>query len=172
MTFDEFEAREVAPPRGRGAGVRLAASLVGAGLGVGAIAVAAAVLVGGFAQTEAGLCRLTWAPCTELSLASVASLSGVDLPAGTVVLSGYAEETATVLEFRAEVELPEGGYVALGSSYQQLDGPMPDLVPAAEGADLRYWTSYESVGDGHSGAAEATAPDGRTRLFFDTRAGR
>jgi hypothetical protein len=163
------EAQEVVVEHPRSQGVRLAVALLLAGLVAGALALLGALLVGGVAQTEAGLCRVTWAPCSELSAASVESLSGVELPAGSEVRSGYAEETSTVLEFRAEVVLPEGGDVTLSNAYQRLDAPAPELVPAARGSELSYWTSYSSTGEGHSIVARATGDDGRTVLFFDTR---
>lgn len=61
----EFEplgaAREVDPVRTRGQGLRLGASLVLVGLAIGAIVAVGATVAGGFLQTEAGLCRITWA---------------------------------------------------------------------------------------------------------------
>jgi len=166
----EFEASEVDSPERRGQLPRVLATLVGAGAGAGLIIMLAAWFFGGVAQTEAGFCRLTWAPCTSLSLASVESLSGVDLPDGTEVVSGYAQESANSTVFRADVVLPLGAPAVLSPVYTRLDGDWPDTVPAASDRDLTDLT-YWFAGDGVNkiGAAEGLDGSGRTVILFDTR---
>ena len=142
------DARDIASLQGRGQGLRLGVALVVAGLVIGAIVAVGTVVVGGFAQTEEGLCRITWAPCTELSLGSVEALSGVQLPDGTEVVSGFSRESERTPEFRAEVTLPPGARFSLSTAYGELDGAQPGLVRALSGLDLtevRYWTRFEQA---------------------------
>ncbi|MBG6055511.1 hypothetical protein IWX81_001934 [Salinibacterium sp. CAN_S4] len=165
------EARDVEPVRERGQGLRLGVSLVLAGLALGAIVAVGTIVVGGFAQTEAGLCRITWAPCTELSLGSVTALSGVDLPEGAEVVSGFSRESEQSPEFRAEVTIPDGALFTLSTEYGELDGNQPDLVPAVEGADItgvRYWLRFEQPGGAIAAAAQGFDQQGRTVILFDT----
>jgi hypothetical protein len=160
VSIDDLgEAREV-PPRPRGL-ARLIAALIGAGLGVGILVAVAA-----------GFCRLTWAPCTSLSLASVEDLAGVDLPSGTQVVSGYAQESARSTVFRAEVRLPDGTGSPLWGPYTELVGPQPVLVPAAQGSGLSglsYWDSSTGASSGRAAAAQGVDDRGRTVILFDTR---
>lgn len=158
------EPVEVVPPRG-GQLRRLVLALVGAGLLVGVIAGVGGAVLGSWSQTEAGLCRITWAPCTELSAASVEQLSGVDLPAGAEVVSGYAQELGTLHEFRAEVVLPEGGLVTMSSVYSET-GSVPGLGTGL--TDARYWSRAVVDGEGRDLAVEGVDADGRTVLRFDT----
>ncbi len=165
------EAREVEPVRTRGQGLRLGASLVLAGLVIGTIVAVGATVVGGFAQTEAGLCRITWAPCTNLSLNSVEALSGLDLPDDTIVVSGFSREPSQTPEFRAEVILPEGAPFTLSIGYDQLEGQQPELVPAAAEAglsDVSYWSRFRQVAGSTAAAAQGIDAQGRTVILFDT----
>ena len=165
------EPRDVEPVRTRGQGLRLGVSLVVAGLVVGTIIVVGTVVVGGFAQSEAGLCRITWAACTELSLGSVKALSGVDLPDGTRVVSGFSRESERSPEFRAEVTLPEGALFSLSTDYGELDGNQSGLVPAVDDADItavRYWLRFEQPGGSISAAAQGIDAQGRMVILFDT----
>lgn len=170
MSLGDFgEPIDVGPSRGRGQLSRLLLSLLGIGLGLGLIFGVGGWLIGTYSQTEAGLCRVTWAPCAELSLASVEELSGLDLPDGTEVVQGYAQELGTLHEFRARVVLPEGGTVSMSSAYEEFDDP--GRVPAG-GSDLRepsYWTRPVSDAQGHDLAVVGTRADGRTVIVFDER---
>ena len=170
MTFEPIgEPVEVAQPRSRGQLSRLLLSLLGIGLVLGVLIGAGSWLVGTYAQTEQGLCRLTWAPCSELSPASVSSLSGLELPTGTEVVSGYAQELGTLHEFRAVVVLPEGARVTMSSAYQEAE--VADELPAAA-RDLdaaRYWERPVQDGEGHDRAVIGTRADGRTVIVFDER---
>jgi hypothetical protein len=163
------EPVEVSPPRARGPLIRLLLALLGAGLVLGVVVAVGGTLLGSFSQTEAGLCRVTWAPCTELSAGSVQSLSGVELPAGTEVLSGYAQELGTLVEFRAVVVLPSEGRVTMPNAYQQVDSL--DAVPAAArgltGAE--YWWRPAEGPDGRDVAVTGARDDGRTVIVFDER---
>jgi len=170
--LDLPEAEDVVVERSTAQVVRLAASLVGAGVGAALIIALAVWFFGGLAQSEAGLCRATWAPCTSLSLASVEQLSGVDFPEGTQVVSGYAQEAGESTMFRAEVVLPQGSASPLASTYELLEGEWPDIVPAAVDSGLRdvtYW--WIDIGDPSNtvAAAEGTNSDGNTVILFDTR---
>ena len=165
------EPRDVEPVSEHGQGMRLGLSLVAAGLLVGTIVAVGTVVVGGFAQSEAGLCRITWAPCTELSLGSVKTLSGVDLPDGTRVVSGFSRESERSPEFRAEVTLPEGALFSLSTDYGELDDSQPGLVPAVDDADItatRYWLRFEQPSGSISAAAQGIDAHGRTVILFDT----
>ncbi|GGK90970.1 hypothetical protein GCM10007382_08890 [Salinibacterium xinjiangense] len=165
------EPRDVEPVRTRGQGLRLGVSLVVAGLLVGAIVAVGTVVVGSFAQSEAGLCRITWAPCTELSLGSVKALSGVDLPDGTRVESGFSRESDRSPEFRAVVTLPEGALFSLSTDYGELDGNQSALVPAVDDADItavRYWLRFEQPSGSVSAAAQGIDAQGRMVILFDT----
>lgn len=164
------EPQEIVPPPARRQGLRLVAALLGIALLLGALFTAGTWIVGTFAQTEAGLCRITWAPCTELSLSSVESLSGVDLPPGTQVVSGYALESAESTVFRAEVIVPDGGRFTLSNEYTRLDAADPTLVPAATGEQLQYWSRSLSGEGSRSGVAVGLDAQGRTVIFFDTDA--
>lgn len=171
----EFEnigdAREVEPVRERGQGLRLGVALVAAGLVIGAIVAAGTTIVGGFAQTEAGLCRITWAACTELSLNSVEVLSGLDFPDGTEVVSGFSRESVRAPEFRAEVVLPEGAPFSLATEYYELDVPEPRLIPAVGGRNLgpvRYWSPFVPVSGSTSVAVQGVDDSGKTVILFDT----
>lgn len=156
------EPVEVAPPRD-GQLQRLVLSLLAIGVVIGIIAGFASGMLGRWSQTEAGLCRLTWAACTELSVSSVEQLSGLQLPEGTEVVSGYAQELGTLHEFRAEVVLPEGGAVTMSNAYDEATAD----VPAAQGLrDVRTWSRPLSSGTGFSNAATGTR-DGRTVVVFD-----
>lgn len=160
---------EVEPSRVRGPLIRLLVSLLAIGLVVGALVVVGGSWLGAFAQTEAGFCRVTVAPCTELSVGSVGSLSGVDLPDGTEVLSGYAQELGTLHEFRAVVVLPESGRVTMSNAYQEADG-LEIVLPAAEGlSDQRYWLRPTHDPTGHDVAVTGTDADGRAVIVFDER---
>jgi len=173
--YDEFELPEpqdVVVERSTGQVVRLAASLVGAGAGAALIIALAVWFFGGLAQSEAGLCRATWVPCTSLSLASVEQLSGVDLPAGTEVVSGYAQEYGESTTFRAHVVIPAGEPSPLSSIYEVLEGEWPDIVPAAPESglsDLTYWWVQTSNVEDSIAAAEGTDSDGNTAILFDSR---
>lgn len=168
------EPVEVRLPSPRAQGARLGLALVIAGLVAGAIALVIAFVVGGFAQTEAGLCRLTWAPCSELSVASVEALSGVDLPAGTEVLTGYAQESPSGLTFRAEVILPADTPSPLGSRYSPINekpdsiNEKPDSISVSGLADPTYWTASVPGSDTASVAVQGVGVDGRTVIRFDT----
>lgn len=170
MSLDELgEPVEVAPARGVQL-PRLLLSLLGVGLLIGLLFGVGSWVIGTYAQTERGLCRATWAPCAELSLASVEDLSGLDLPEGTEVVRGYAQELGTLHEFRARVVLPLGAAVSMSSAYEELGEPDEVLAAAARDlADARYWT--RPVGDpkGHDLAAVGVQPDGRTAIVFDER---
>ncbi|MGV8881010.1 MAG: hypothetical protein ACOH19_02555 [Rhodoglobus sp.] len=172
--FDELdlpEPEDVVVERSTGQVVRLAASLVGAGVGAALIIALAVWFFGGLAQSEAGLCRATWVPCTSLSVASVEQLSGVDLPDDTTVVSGYAQEYGGSTTFRAEVVLPTGEASPLSSSYEELEGEWPDIVPAAPESglsDLTYWWIEAGFEDSIA-AAEGTDSDGNTVILFDSR---
>lgn len=166
------EAEDVVVERSPAQVIRLVASLVGVGAGVGLIIALAVWFFGGLAQTEAGLCRATIAPCTSLSLASVEQLSGVDLPEGTEVVSGYAQEARGSTTFRAEVVLPEASTSPLSQSYEALEGEWPDIVPAAPKSglsDISYWWIPASNPLDSIAAAEGTTADGATVILFDTR---
>lgn len=165
---DLGEFVEVVPPRGRGPLIRLLLALLGAGLVLGVVVVVGGSLVGSWSQTEQGFCRLTWAPCTELSLASVESLSGVDLPDGTEVVSGYAQELGTLHEFRAVVVLPESGRATMSNAYQEADSLDAVPRPARDLAGPRYWVRPVEDADGHDVAVTGTR-DGRTVIVFDER---
>lgn len=169
---DLGDAQEVEPPRERGQLARLIVTLVVAGLVLGGVVAGATWFLTGFAQTEAGLCRQLPAPCTTLSLESVERYAEVDLPEGTEVVSAYYQESASSLEFRAEVVLPAGAPAQpLAPLYELLEGDWSQSIPAVAGRslnDLTYW--YRQVGGLDSAlAAQGTGPDGRTVLFFDTR---
>jgi len=170
MSIEQLgEPVAVAPSRARGPLSRLLVSLLGIGLALGAIVVVGSWLVGTYAQTEQGLCRITWAPCTSLSLASVEQLSGLDLPEGTEVVSGYAQELGTLDEFRAEVVLPIGGNVTMSSAYEEADS-LVGVPAAARGLDApRYWTRPTQDPSGHDVAVIGTRADGRTVIVFDER---
>ena len=162
------EPVEVAPERTRGQVRRLVLSLLGVGLLLGLIFGVGSWIVGTWAQTEQGLCRVTWAPCSELSLESVQSLAGVDLPPDSEVESGYAQELGTLHEFRAVVVLPSDGVVTLSSAYDELDS-LSDLPSAArELDDPTFWTRPVR-GEGHDLAIQGTRSDGRTVIVFDER---
>jgi hypothetical protein len=173
--FDEFdlpEPQDVVVERSTGQIVRLAASLVGAGAGAALIIALAVWFFGGLAQSEAGLCRATWVPCTSLSLATVEQLSGVDLPDETEVVSGYAQEYGGSTTFRAEVMLPDGEASPLPSVYEALDGQWPDIVPAAgesELSELTYWWVEAGNPEDSIAAAEGTDSAGNTVILFDSR---
>lgn len=169
MSFDELgEPVEVAPASGVRL-PRLLLSLLGLGLLLGALFGVGSWVIGTYAQTERGLCRITWAPCAELSLASVEDLSGLDLPEGTEVVEGYAQELGTLHEFRATVVLPEGETVSMSSAYEELDDPA--LVPTAARSleDPRYWTRPVSDPGGRDLAVVGVRQDGRTVVVFDER---
>lgn len=167
MSIEQLgEPVEVVEERPRGQLTRLLLSLLGIGVVLGLIFGVGGLFFGSFSQTEAGLCRVTWAACTELSPGSVAQLSGVDLPAGTEVVSGYAQELSTLHEFRAEVVLPEGGAVTMSNAYEEVDALL-DLPDAARGLrDVRVWARPISSGDGFSTAVTGTR-EGRTVVVFD-----
>ena len=170
--FDLPEPEEVVVERSTGQVVRLAASLVGAGVGAALIIALAVWFFGGLAQSEAGLCRATWVPCTSLSLASVEQLSGVDLPEGTEVVSGYAQEYGGSTTFRAQIVLPEGEASPLSSVYEPLEGEWPDIVPAAVESglsDVTYWWVEANNFEDSIAAAEGTDSDGNTVILFDSR---
>ena len=169
MAFDTLgEPVEVPPPRTRGQLPRLLLALLGVGLLFGVLFGAGSWILGTWAQTEQGLCRLTWAACTELSVASVESLSGVGLPEGTEVLSGYAQELGTLHEFRAEVVLPAGGRVTMSDAYDE--GEVDPVPAAARGLEQpRYWTRPIDDGEGRDVAVTGTRADGRTVIVFDER---
>ena len=170
MSFDTLgDPVEVAPSRTRGQLPRLLLSLLGIGLLLGVIFGVGSWIIGTYSQTEQGLCRATWAPCAELSLASVESLSGLDLPEGTEVVSGYAQELATLREFRAEVVLPEGAVVSMSSAYEELDELADPPAAADELREASYWTRPVSDADGRDLAAIGTRADGRTVIVFDER---
>jgi len=159
------DAAEVAPPR-EGQLRRLLLALLGAGLLLGLVIGGGSWVLGTVAQTEAGLCRVTWAPCTELSLASIESLSGLDLPEGTEVVSGYAQELGSLLEFRAEVVLPEGATVSMSSAYEPTDDA--DVPAAADLENAGSWSRPVRDPDGHD-LAVLGQRDGRTVIVFDER---
>lgn len=166
------EAEDVVVERSPAQAARLVAALVGAGVGAGLIIALAVWFFGGLAQTEAGLCRATFAPCTSLSLASVEQLSGVDLPDGTEVVSGYAQEAGGSTTFRAEVVLPEASTSPLSQTYEALEGEWPDIVPAAVESglsDVTYWWIEASSPLDSIAAAAGTTVDGATVILFDTR---
>lgn len=168
--LDELgEPVEVAPSRARGPLIRLLVALLGIGLVLGAILVVGGTWLGAFSQTEQGFCRVTVAPCTELSLRSVEALSGVDLPEGTEVRSGYAQELGNLQEFRAVVVLPESGSVTMSSAYDGSDG-IDIVLPAAEGLrDVQYWVRGTRDAGGHDLAVTGTDADGREVIVFDER---
>ena len=166
---DLGEFVEVAPPRARGPLIRLLLALLGVGLALGVVIVIGGSLLGAWSQTEQGFCRVTWAPCTELSVSSVESLSGVDLPDGTEVVSGYAQELATLTEFRAVVVLPELGRATMSNAYQEADA-LDSVPPAARDlSEPRYWVRPVEDADGHDVAVTGTRDDGRTVIVFDER---
>ena len=167
MSLDSLgEPVDVEPQRG-GQLRRLLLSLLGIGLLIGLLAGVGSWFFGTVAQTEAGLCRVTWSACTELSVASVEQLSGLELPEGTEVVSGYAQELGTLHEFRAEVILPEGGGVVMANAYSEGDGILMDLPEAAR--DLREVTTWvRPLNDAEGFAYAATGlRDGRTVVVFD-----
>jgi len=168
VTFEELGPAEELPPEDeRRQGLRLAASLVGIGLVIGLLVAVGAIVLGGFAQTEDGLCRVTLAPCSELSLTSVESLSDVDLPDGTEVVSGYALELADLLDFRAHVVLPADGESSLTQSYTQVDEPLVDVPDGIE--QVTYWVKNEYSGSGTPAAARGIDGAGRVVILFDIR---
>jgi len=166
---DLGEFVEVAPPPARGPLVRLLLSLLTAGLVLGVVVVIGSWLFGTFAQTEQGLCRITWAPCTELSAASVEQLSGVDLPEGTEVVSGYAQELGTLTEFRADVVLPEGGRVTMSNAYQEAAALDPVPAAARDLSQARYWQKPVEDAEGYDVAVTGARADGREVIVFDER---
>ncbi|CAN5552533.1 hypothetical protein BH10ACT7_BH10ACT7_06350 [soil metagenome] len=171
-TIDDLgAATDVEPLRERGQLTRLIASLVLAGLVLGALIAGATWFLTGFSQTEAGLCRQLPAPCTSLSLESVERYAEIDLPDGTEVVSAYYQESASSLEFRAEVLLPGGASSQpLVPVYELLEGDWSESIPAVAGRslnDVSYW--YRQVGGLDSAlAAQGMGPDGRLVVFFDT----
>jgi hypothetical protein len=168
MTDDLGELVEVAPERA-GQLRRLVIALLGIGVALGVIFGLASWLVGTFSQTEQGLCRVTPAPCAELSVGSVESLSGVDLPPGTEVLSGYAQELGTLREFRAVVELPLGGSVSMSSAYESLDSLTAAPAAARDLENTSFWTRPVHDPDGHDLAVVGTRANGHTVVVFDER---
>ena len=169
MTFGHLGEPVDVEPGKRGQLTRLLLSLLGIGLVLGVLFGVGGSLVGTFAQTEQGLCRLTAAPCTDLSLTSVESLSGLELPEGTEVLSGYAQELGTLHEFRAEVLLPEAGGVTMSNAYEEAT-ELVDIPDAARSlTDTRYWTRPIVDGEGHDVAVIGLRDDGRTVVVFDER---
>ena len=164
MSFEQLgEPVEVAEGRTRGQLTRLLLSLLGIGVVIGVIVGVGSLFFGTFSQTEAGLCRITWAPCTSLSVGSVEQLSGVDLPDGTSVVSGYAQELGTLHEFRAEVVLPENGFVTMSDAYEQ-----STAASATDLANAEFWVRPVD-GEGHNTAVVGTRADGRTVIVFDER---
>jgi hypothetical protein len=161
------EARDVEPVRERGALTRLILSLVGIGLLVGVLVALGAVIANGFARTEAGLCRITAFDCTQLSLASVESIAGIDLPDGTEVVSGYALEGVDELELRARVRLPEGAASPLGGGYSPVGEPAGGL-PVAGLSDVEYWERLFVTSDASIVAASGTDGAGRVVVVFET----
>ena len=159
---------EVADERTRGQLPRLLLALLGVGLVLGVIFGVGSWIVGTFSQTEQGLCRITVAPCTELSVASVEQLSGIDLPDGTVVLAGYAQELGTLHEFRAEVVLPQGGFVTMSNAYGEIDALLDLPEPARDLRDVRIWERPITGGEGFSTAVTGTR-DGSTVVVFDEK---
>ncbi len=170
MSIEQLgEPVEVAETRTRGQLPRLLFSLLGIGVVIGLILGVGGLFFGNLSQTEAGLCRLTWAACTELSAGSVENLSGVDLPEGTVVVSGYAQELASLREFRAEVILPKGGQVTMSNAYSPGDPPA-DVPAAARGLEfVTFWSRPVHDPDGRSIAVVGVGADGRTVIVFDER---
>lgn len=164
MSIEQLgEPVEVAETRTRGQLPRLLLSLLGIGVVIGLIVGVGGLFFGNLSQTEAGLCRLTWAACTELSVGSVENLSGVDLPEGTVVVSGYAQELTSLREFRAEVILPKGGQVTMSNAYSEASPFETDL------RDPRFWERSVSSGSGYDRAVVGIGADGRTVIVFDER---
>ena len=169
MSFEQLgEPAEVAEVRTRGQLPRLLLSLLGIGLALGLIFGVGSWLFGTFAQTEAGLCRITIAPCTSLSLASVEQLSGVDLPEGTEVVSGYSQELGTLHEFRAEVVLPKGGLVAVSDAYEETSDLLDLPDAASDLRDVSTWGRPLGRAEGYSHAVTGTR-DGRTVVIFDEK---
>lgn len=167
MSLEELgEEREVARGDPRGPLIRLLASLVGAGLLAGALIAGAAAFTSTIAQTDAGLCRITFFPCTDLSEASVGDRAQVDLPQGTVVESSYLQGD----DFRARVVLPADGGLPLGVSYSALRQPPPEFDRALDGlSELTFWTRPGENPGTTMLAAAGTDSDGRTVILFDTR---
>jgi hypothetical protein len=173
MTLDDLgEPSEVPDEPARGQAPRLVAALIGVGLAIGLIVGGLAWFIGGTAQTEAGLCRITWAPCTSLSLPTVELLSGVDLPEGSVVVSAYSQDTADSTEFRAQVILPDDSPVSaspLSTAYTLWYESLEEFIPAVTDSgltDVSYWN--REFGSASSTAVQGTDSDGRTVLLFDT----
>jgi hypothetical protein len=173
MSLGELgEPREVPEGVQRGQGARLLVALIAAGLGIGLLIAGGTWFVGGAAQTEAGFCRLTLAPCTSLSLGSVELLAGVDLPDGTVVLDAFSQETGEATEFRATVVLPDDAPSSpppLSTGYAPWDGSLAEFIPAVDDSGLagvEYWR--RDFGYGSSTAAQGTDADGSTVILFDS----
>ena len=164
MSIEELGEPVEVPPERAGQVPRLLLALVGIGVVIGVIAGVGSGALGRFAQTEAGLCRITVAACTELSAASVEQLSGIELPVGAVVVSGYAQELGTLHEFRAEVVLPEGGQVTMSTSYDEAG----DAAVASDLTEIRTWSRPISAGEGYSNAITGTR-DGRVIVVFDEK---
>jgi hypothetical protein len=100
-------------------------------------------------------------------VASVEALSGVDLPAGTEVLTGYAQESPSGLTFRAEVIIPPDTPSPLGSRYSPIN-EKPDSISVSGLADPTYWTASVPGSDTASVAVQGVGVDGRTVIRFDT----
>ena len=166
MTDALGEPVEVEPER-EGQLRRLVIALLGIGVALGLIFGLGSWLIGTYSQTEQGLCRLTLAPCAELSVGSVASLSGVDLPPGTEVLSGYAQELSTLREFRAVVLLPPDASVSMSSAYDSLDSVAELPAAARDLKDPSFWTRPVGNPEGRDLAILGTRADGRTVIVFD-----
>jgi hypothetical protein len=83
-------------------------SLLGAGVVVAALVVGIGWAVGVIAHTETGFCGHGAAPCTSLSLERVEELAVVELPAGSEVSDVYFQRELAGATFRATVTLPQG----------------------------------------------------------------
>jgi hypothetical protein len=83
-------------------------SLLGAGVVVAALVVGIGWAVGAIAHTETGFCGHGGAPCTSLSLERVEELAVVDLPEASEVSDVYFQRDLTGATFRATVTLPPG----------------------------------------------------------------
>jgi len=170
MSLEQWgDAQEVAPTSPRGPLVRLLLALLAAGVVLGILIAVGAVVANGVARTEAGLCRITAFPCTELTLTGVESLAGIDLPDGSSVLSGYAEE-GDAPQFRAQVLLPAAASVPLAQQFFAVDDRFDEFDPlVVELDDVEYWQRPSQTATGSVIAASGTRADGRVVLMFDIR---
>ncbi len=122
--------------------LRALAVLVAAGLGAGLLLLGVTSTVGGFLQSEAGLCGRVFVSCTTLTLDRVQEESKLALPEGSEVVSSSWFDGMGRYDFRAELRLPEGAASPLGGLlYARQPEPWPaEVAEALAGrADAGYF---------------------------------